>query len=249
MSGHLSAGTNTAWLSFPNDFYNEETGDDRNVRLDALTVVDASGATVQRVEFEDLEEGCGSSESSDESDDSDHRALWQPCELRIPLTIPSSGLHDVKVNVWADLAGDQLPFLDFAIESNTETSAGSRAIRNKIAELHETLLGVEVGTESEEVEDAYRLFVEVWERRREAGNNWFFDNACNWGSDIRYFDGIADDVLILHERDWGSYYGWDWNRVNQILNVDAAPYDSAAVARSWTVVLAYLLMDYRYLYL
>lgn len=249
LSGHLSAGTNTAWLSFPNDFYNEETGDDRNVRLDALTVVDASGATVQRVEFEDLEEGCGSSESSDESDDPDHRALWQPCELRIPLAIPSSGLHDVKVSVWADLAGDQLPFLDFAIESDTETSAGSRAIRTKIAELHETLLGVEVSAESEEVEDAYRLFVEVWERRREAGNNWFFDNACNWGSDIRYFDGIADDVLILHERDWGSYYGWDWNRVNQILNVDAAPYDSAAVARSWTVVLAYLLMDYRYLYL
>ena len=249
LSGHLSAGTNTAWLSFPNDFYNEETGDDRNVRLDALTVVDASGTTVQRVEFEDLEEGCGSSESSDGSDDPDHRTLWSPCELRIPLEVPSSGSHDVKITVWADLAGDQLPFLDFAIESNTETSTGSKAIRNKIAELYETLLGVEVGAESEEVEDAYGLFVEVWERRREAGNNWFFDNACNWGTDIRYFDGIADDVLILHERDWGSYYGWDWNRVNQILNVDAAPYDSAAVVRSWTVVLAYLLMDYRYLYL
>ena len=249
LSGHLSAGTNTAWLSFPNDFYNEESGDDRNVRLDALTVVDASGATVQRVEFEDLEEGCGSSESSDGSGNPDHRALWQPCELRIPLTIPSSGFHDVEVSVWADLAGDQLPFLDFAIESDTQTSAGSRAIRNKIAELHETLLGVEVSAESEQVEDAYRLFVEVWERRRKAGNNWFFDTACNWGSDIRYFDGIADDVLILHQRDWGSYYGWDWNRVNRILNVDAAPYDSAAVARSWTVVLAYLLMDYRYLYL
>ena len=249
LSGHLSAGTNTAWLSFPNDFYNEETGDDRNVRLDALTVVDASGTTVQRVEFENLEEGCGSSESSDESSDPDHRVLWQPCELRIPLDVPSSGSHDVKLTVWADQAGDQLPFLDFAIESNSETSAGSRAIRNKIAELHETLLGIEVSTDSEEVEDAYGLFVELWARRREAGNNWFFDTACNWGSDIRYFDGIADDVLILHERDWGSYYGWDWNRVNQILNVDAAPYDSAAVARSWTVVLAYLLMDYRYLYL
>ena len=155
----------------------------------------------------------------------------------------------VKVTAWADLAGDQLPFLDFAIESDTETSAGAKAIRNKIAELHETLLGVEVSAESEEVEDAYRLFVEVWERRRDTGNNWFFDTACNYGSDIRYFDGIADDVLILHQRDWGSYYGWDWNRVNEILYTDAAPYDSAAVARSWSVVLAYLLMDYRYLYL
>ena len=249
LSGHLSAGTNTAWMSFPNDFYNDETGDDRNVRLDALEVVDASGATVQRVEFEDLGEGCGGSEASDGSAGPDHRVLRRPCELRIPLEIPSGGVHDVRVTAWADQAGDQLPLLDFAIESNTETSAGSRAIRNKIAELHETLLGVEVGAESDDVEDAYRLFVEVWERRRRTGNNGFFDTACNWGSDIRYFDGIADDVLIRHERDWGSYYGWDWNRVNRILNVDAAPYDSAAVARSWTVVLAYLLMDYRYLYL
>ena len=249
LSGHLSAGTNTAWLSFPNDFYNEDTGEDRNVRLDAMEVVDASGTTVHRIEFEDLERGCGSSESSDGSNGPDHRVLWRPCELRIPLEIPSSGDHEVRVTAWADLAGEALPFLDFAIESNTETSAGARAIRSKIAELHETLLGVEVTAQSEEVEDAYRLFVEVWERRRDSGNNWFFDTACNWGSDIRYFDGIADDVLILHQRDWGSYYGWDWNRVNRILNVEAAPYDSAAVARSWSVVLAYLMMDYRYLYL
>ena len=249
VSGHLSAGTNTAWLSFPNDFYNEDTGDDRNVRLDSLTVVDASGTAIQQVEFEDLEEGCGSSESSDGSDDPDHRVLWRPCELRVPLEIPASGFHEVEVAAWADLAGEQLPFLDFAIESNTESSAGSKAIRNKIAELHETLLGVEVTAESNEVEDAYRLFVEVWQRRRDSGNNWFFDTACNWGADIRYFDGIADDVLILYEQDWGSYYSWNWIRVKEILNVEAAPYDSAAVVRSWSVVLAYLLMDYRYLYL
>ena len=249
LSGQLTAGTNTAWLSFPNDYYNAESGADRNVRLDALEVVDANGTTVQRIDFEDLEEGCGSAEASDGSEEADHRALWQPCELRIPLDIRSSGVHEVNVIAWADLAGDQLPFLDVAVESNTETSAGSRGIRDKLVELHDQLLGVEVSADSEDVENAYRLFVEVWERRREAGNNWFFDNACNWGSDIRYFDGIADDVLIEHERDWGSYYAWDWDRVNHILNVEAAPYDSAAVVRSWSVVLAYLLMDYRYLYL
>ncbi|MXY56539.1 MAG: DUF1588 domain-containing protein [Gammaproteobacteria bacterium] len=249
VSGHLQSGTNTVWLSFPNDYYNEETGADRNVRLDALEVVDASGTTVARVEFENLEEGCGSSESSDGSAEADHRALWQPCELRVPLTIPSGGAHEVKVIAWADLAGGQLPFLDVAVESNTETSAGSWAIRNKLAELYGKLLGVEVSAQSPDVEDAYQLFVDVWKRRRETGNNWFFDTACNWGSDIRYFDGIADDVLIRHDRDWGSYYTWDWPRVNRILYDEAAPYDSAAVVRSWNVVLTYLLMDYRYLYL
>lgn len=249
LNSRLSAGTNTAWLSFPNDYYDAETGADRNVRLDALTIVDASGNTVQRVEFEDLEADCGSSESSNGSEAPDHRALWSPCELRIPLEIPSDGVHEVKVFVWADQAGGQQPFLDVAIESNTETSAGSRVIRSKLVELYDKLLGVDVGPDSQDVEDAYRLFVEVWERRRETGNNWFFDTACNWGSDIRYFNGIADDVVVKHDQDWGSYYGWDWNRVNRILYTEAAPYDSAAVVRSWSVVLAYLLMDYRYLYL
>ena len=249
VNGPLPAGTNTVWLSFPNDYYNEDSGADRNVRLDALEVVDSNGAIVKRVEFEDLEEGCGSSESSDESAEPDHRALWQPCELRIPLAIPTDGVYDVKVIAWADLAGDQLPFLDVAVESNAQTSAGSLAIRNQLVELYDKLLGIVVGPDSHEVDEAYGLFVEVWQRRRETGGNWFFDTACNWGSDIRYFDGIADDVLITHDRDWGSYYGWDWPRVNQILNVEAAPYDSAAVVRSWSVVLAYLLMDYRYLYL
>ena len=249
LSGRLPAGTNTAWLSFPNDYYEEDTGADRNVRLDALEVVAADGAVVERIEFEDVDEGCGSPEASDDSEQADHRTLWQACELRIPVEIPASANYEVKVTVWADQAGGQLPFLDIAVESNTETSAGARAIRDKLVELHALLFGAEVGADSEDVEDAYRLFVDVWERRRSGRNNWFFDTACNWGSDIRYFDGIADDVLIEHERDWGSYYGWDWDRVNQILNVDAAPYDSAAVARSWSVVLAYLLMDYRYLYL
>ena len=249
VSGHLPAGTNTAWLSFPNDYYNEESGADRNVRLDALEVVNAGGTTVQRIEFEDLEEGCGSSEASEGAEDADHRVLWQSCELRIPLAISSSGNYDVRVTAWADQGGDQLPFLDVAVESNTETSAGARAIREKLVELHDKLLGVEVSADSQDVEDAYRLFVDVWERRRDTGNNWFFDTACNWSSDIRYFDGIADDVLVRHDQDWGSYYGWNWNRANEILNGEAAPYDSAAVVRSWSVVLAYLLMDYRYLYL
>ena len=248
LRGQLGAGANTVWLSFPNDFYNEDTGDDRNVRLDALVVKAADGAIVQRTEFEELE-GCGSSERSGDSEDADHRVLWSACELRLPVEIPSAGEHTVEVIAWADQAGGQLPLLDVAVESNTETSAGARAIRDKLVQLYDKLLGVELTAESREVEDAYRLFVEVWERRREAGNNWFFDTACNWSSDIRYLDGIADDVLIEHERDWGSFYGWDWNRVNEIIYTEAAPYDSAAAVRSWSVVLAYLLMDYRYLYL
>ena len=45
-------------------------------------------------------------------------------------------------------------------------------------------------------------------------------------------------------------YSWDWDRVNDFLqrgDIDWS--DPQATARTWVVVLAYLLMDYRYLHL
>ena len=44
---------------------------------------------------------------------------------------------------------------------------GLPAIRNKLVELHDKLLGVQVTSDSPDVEAAYRLFVDVWQRKRE----------------------------------------------------------------------------------
>ena len=247
MRGRLTAGETNVSLAFANDYWNADTQDDRNLRLDRLVVRDSAQREVASVEFEDLDLGaCASPIAGVEGD---HLVLYRPCRLNVPVVISNGGIHEVEVVAWADQAGDELAVLDLAVESDTARSAGSRAIRNKLAELIETVLGVEVDAHSRDVEDAYRLFVEVWERRREQGGLRFLDSGCAYGADIRYFDGILDDAVVEVVEDWGSYYRYDWSRVNELLYEKSIPYDSSAAARAWVAVLAYLLMDYRYLYL
>ena len=67
--------------------------------------------------------------------------------------------------------------------------------------------------------------------------------------DIFYFEGIADDAIMRRENESGDvWYEFDWDHVHDLLDgYDLT--DPHAVAQTWVVVLAYLLMDYRYLYL
>ena len=125
----------------------------------------------------------------------------------------------------------------------------SNAIRNKLVELHDKLLGVEVTPDSPDVEGAYRLFVKVMERARASGHDWFEFWYCDFTHDLTFFDGLADDVVVLHENEDGyKWYGLDWNRINDFME-DIDTSDPHATARAWKVVLTYLLMDDRYLYL
>ena len=67
-----------------------------------------------------------------------------------------------------------------------------------------------------------------------------------------FLEGILDGAIreYYHE-DWGRSYNFDWERVNAFWDgfwrEDFS--NSEYTARAWEVVLAYLLMDYRYLYL
>ena len=135
------------------------------------------------------------------------------------------------------------------IDAKVRPSRGENAIRNKLVELHDKLLGVQVTPNSPDVEAAYGLFVDVWERKRElqANANWILTNWYCRLNDIFYFEGIADDTIVRRENESGNvWYELDWDRVHDLLDDLADPY---AVAQTWVVVLAYLLMDYRYLYL
>ena len=125
----------------------------------------------------------------------------------------------------------------------------ANAIKNKLVELHDELLGVQVTPDSPDVEVAYRLFVEVSERARASDYHWFEWWICNSGIDQFFFAGILDNVWVLREDEYGrQWYEWDWERSNAFLqDVDFS--DPHATARAWKVVLAYLMMDDRYLYL
>ena len=124
---------------------------------------------------------------------------------------------------------------------------GSDAIKDKLVELHETLLGVQVTRDSADVEAAYRVFSQVMEGALASGHDWFNVWDCPF-SDHSFFEGILDDAVVLQQNEWGEWYDFDWDRVDSLLDgVDFS--DPYAAGRAWKAVLTYLLMDPRYLYL
>ena len=167
----------------------------------------------------------------------------------MPFNLPSEGRYDIQVVAWADQAGDELPKLAVSVGSDPERSAGSRAIKAKLAELHQVLLGVEGDANSEEVRSTYGFFVDVWQRNRHSEDQRFLGARCAWDSDAHYFDGIADHLWRTELDEWGNEIGWDWDAVNKFIWEDTDMPDPHHVARTWTVVLAYLLADPRYLHL
>ena len=208
LEGQLTAGTINISLAFLNDFGDE--GGDRDVLLDRLTV--RRGAEViHRYELEDHEHiDCNHYEQGafHLSGSGSH------CVLNVMVEIPSDGTHQLEILAWADQYGEELASLEIAVESDPARSAGGKAIRSTLVELLEKLHGIQVTADSPEVQDAYELFVEVWERKRGAYGDSFPGNEANysieWTSDQHYFDGIADD-LWREEVDQNTYpLGWDW---------------------------------------
>ena len=138
LQSHLAAGEKTVSLEFLNDYWHETRGD-RNVLLDRL-VVRQGNTVVYRYEMENLEHRprCHHIEQ-----DAFHLSGSGPgCVLVVPVTIPSDGIYRIEISAWATHAGDELPRLFVAVESDAEGSAGADAIRNKLVELHDKLLGV-----------------------------------------------------------------------------------------------------------
>ena len=248
LRGQLSAGSITVSMTFLNDFYQEEPREDRNVRLDRLDVRNVAGETIETIELEDMERigDCNSPAG-------DHFGLFCGGSLNVPISVPIDGQYSIEVVAWADHGGDDLPLLEIAVNSDTERSFAANRIKSKMVELYDKLLGISVTTDSVEVQNAYELFVEVWDRKQGMYGTHFLWNdekiSAAWTSDQHYLDGMVDDVFVYRDDwEWGAGYDWDWDRINAYFeNIDWS--DPQAVARTWTVVLAYLMMDYRYLYL
>ena len=245
LRGPLSAGPKTVRLTFQNDLWAPPDGD-RNIRLDRLTLRDSSGSIVTRRELEDLEPAGDCNHAV-----GDHFALHCNGSVDVPLEVPAAGRFEIEIVAWADQAGDELPRLSVFVEAADGSGAGADAIRSKLVELYEKLLGVQVTPYSPDVEAAYRLFVDVMARGREADDTSFRGSDCywNWLEDLSYFDGILEGAVVEHEDEDGwRWYAFDRPHVEGFMdNVDWS--DPNYAAQAWAVVLGYLLMDYRYLYL
>ena len=256
----LAAGAKNVRLGFANDFYNPETHDNRDLILDEVIVRDQAGLVVERIKLETLDpdpDGCNKPHWNDSRERFDGYGLYcglgESDWLDVPVSIPADGDYRIEVVAYQLAAGDEDAILEMVVESDIETSRGAMTIRRKLVELHEKLLGVTVTVDSPEVEAAFLLFVEIWGRQRLIlADPWGEHIVCGPMDDL-FFEGIADDALAVYTNDNGyPFYDFNRDRMDEILDeVDwwgrGGRYHP--VIRAWTVVLAYLLMDFRYLYL
>ena len=245
----LSAGPKNVRVQFLNRWFGGDgSHDDRYLILDEVIVRDQAATAVERVEIETLERvDCSDFQWEESAERSVGQRVW--CDsFSVPVSIPEDGDYRIEVIAYQRATGDEPVMMDIVVESDIETSRGAREIRSKLVELYEKLLGATVSIDSPEVEAAFQLFVEVWEHKRNTEDWWKEDVACET-NDHLYFEGIADDVLEFH--DDGFYWDFNWDRVDEIKH-DAGWWSQGRrdpIVQTWVVVLAYLLTDYRYLFL
>ena len=248
----MTAGDVVVRLSYVNDHW-EENLPDYNLRLDRLELRNAAGRAVATRELEDLDGdgGCTGDGWREGRENPDHHVFWCDGTLEVPLAVPADGRYDVVVVAWAEHGDERVADLQILVESDTERSAGAAAIRRQLADLHRDLLGVAAEPDSTEVDEAFRLFVEVWRRKREAGEEGdiCWPAHCGWGGDLRFFEGIdgASSLVLWVENEYGGHWDWDHDAVWEWLDDKRA--DPNHASGTWAVVLAYLMTDHRYLYL
>ena len=239
----LAAGPQTLTLQFENDYKKLEA-----LLLDRMVVRDGGGEPVTTIEFESLDVDCGYIRR--QSGEVEIQSWHADCLIGVSFAIPSAGNYSVEVEASQLLGYSPPALLEMTLESHGPNSRGASLIRHKLVDLHQKLLGVDVALDSEEVETAFQLFLDVWSRKHQTqdSNDFFRGQRCELTQDHLLFQGVADELLEIDERGDSSL---DWQRVKEFIwqsgRVDRT--DRFSVARTWIVVLAYLLTDYRYLYL
>ncbi|MCY4597730.1 MAG: hypothetical protein OXC19_23395 [Bryobacterales bacterium] len=168
------------------------------------------------------------------------------CSVEIPVNIATDGVYSFDVVAHQDRAGNEHARLEIAIETQDGSSQGAAAIRGKLAELHQRLFGVTVSADSPDVEEAFNLFVEVWNRKRNTEGSQFSASRfrCDTTDDHLYFQGVVDNALEFSDLR-SSRLQSDLVREFE-RGLDRS--DPSHTVRAWVVALAYLLADYRYLH-
>ena len=244
LSGSLPEGSGTVKLSYFNAWYDHASQKARSIRLKRLSIRNSAGRVVASRELKNL---APISDCNHPVGD-DHFGLHCNGSLDVPIEVAEAGSYTIEVVARGDQLGEEFPQLQVAVLDATYSGSGAVAIRAKLTELHDTLLGVDVTPYSPDVNAAFELLIDAIERGSATGNGNFNPWDCRFGEDKYFFDGILDDILIEKQNEWGLSIDFDYDRRDAyISSIDFS--DAHYAARAWVVVLSYLLMDYRYLYL
>ncbi len=136
------------------------------------------------------------------------------------------------------------------IEDSVTPENGEVEIRNKLVQLHERLLGKTYATDSQEINDAYQLYVDSWQERVDSGEDGFMfteTERCEFYLDIGFFDGtpIEDNATMLVEGEY-PYIGFNWEVIDDY--IWPLTVDPNHTKQAWVTVITYLMTHYHYLY-
>ena len=238
----LAAGPQSVALHFDNDAILRS-----KINMDRLVIRNEDGETVEQIEFESLSEDCGYRRSREGWVE---LKPWDTDVCPVQVSIPDQGQYLIEVKAHRENAEGAPAQLGWSLEARGGGARGEATIRAKIAELHRKLYGIDVTVDSSDVEAAYQLFLKVWNRKQRTNDrDDFFDTTiCERGSDHFFFDGFHGLVTSIDDEGDSTL---DWDHFDDLLwGSNPIPHeDPRHVARTWVVVLSYLLTDYRYLYL
>ena len=238
----LAAGLQAVTLQLDNNAYLRA-----EIHMDQLVIRNENGETVKELEFEALDEECGRRHSSRGEVELNP---WHTNVCPVEVSIPNPGHYRIEVTARRENAEGSPALLGWFLKANDGDGRGAAAIRRKIADLHKKLFGVDVAIDSADVEAVYQLFLKVWNRKQHSnrGDDFFDGITCDINNDDFFFDGFLDGVTTIDDE--GSSR-MNWDRISELLwRSNRIPTeDPHHVARTWVVVLSYLLADYRYLHL
>ena len=231
----------TVWLSLASDRTGQESGTSvgRQVLVERIQVSDVHGNQIVDVDLNKLSgQGCGTLA---------HGAFALPgnCSVELPVYFPRAGEYQIETVARQESAGQGPDRMAFSLGQDRRLASGAAQIRSKLVELHWKLFGIQVSADSPDIEEAFRLFGTVWDRKRRTEGPHFSDGgaACPV-DDTSYFQGLIEDSVTVDE--WGNTE-IDWDRVDAAWKFDMD--DSSYAVRTWVIVLAALMSDYRYLHL
>ena len=213
----LSAGTKELFINFTNDAYDEDTGADRNLYIDAVEVYQGD-TLIEVIEGEEFPNTPGFSQTtySDGNvmggvhwDDVD--GDWQPAAwtlwsigfVGIRVDLPADGDYRFRVRAWGSDVGDGVASdmtVTVAGTSIDEPTRGAQAIKQQIKGLHHKLLGDDLPVDDPEIEAVYELLVETWQdRKTHEYNNWAWywqEEECLFPREIlqeEWDQGVGND--------------------------------------------------------
>lgn len=213
----LSAGIRELNITFNNDAYNQNTGDDRNLYIDAVEIY-RDDQLITIIEGENFEDAAGFSQTTDSNGNVmggveyvDIDGNWTPVAwnmwsigfVAFHVNIATEGNYRFRVISWGsdyrDGVAANMTATVGTIDSETDT-AGSRALRAQVQRLHYLMLGETLTNSDPEIEAVYQLLVETWQDR-----NTHQDNDRAWSSP-------SEECMFprqINQEDWEAGLGSD----------------------------------------